>query len=110
MTLRNGNKLSWGTYAMFLYCEKNNCDLSGLLDQLVNLQVNLKTVIAMVQAAYSAANDGKELSAQSVAMWIDSCGGIFAEDGELIDFINYVVKNTVVKESQPITEEGEKKS
>lgn len=109
MILKNGWTLRWGTYAMFLYCEKNNCDLSGLLDQLVNLQVNIKTVIKMVQAAYSAVNDG-ELSTLQVADWIDECGGIFAQDGELIDFINHVVKNTVVKESQPIEGEGEKKS
>lgn len=109
MTLKNGWKLQWGTYAMFLYCEKNNCDLSGLLEQLANLQVNIKTVILMVQAAYSAENES-ELSSQEVAKWIDSCGGIFAQEGELIDFINHVVKNTVVKESQPIEGEEEKKS
>ena len=109
MILKNGWKLQWGTYAMFLYCEKNKCDLSGLLDQLVNLQVNIRTVILMVQAAYSAENDG-ELSTQEVAKWIDSCGGIFSQEGELVDFVNHVVKNTVVKESQPLESDGEKKS
>jgi hypothetical protein len=110
MTLKNGRTLHWGTYAMFLYCESNSCDLSGLLEQLATLQFNLKVLIQMVQAAYQSANNS-EWDAKGVAQWVDESGGVFAKDGELVDFVNYVVKNTVVNQSSPIeSEEGEKKS
>jgi len=111
MTLKNGRALHWGTYAMFLYCEDNKCDLTGLLDQLASLQFNLKVLIQMVQAAYKSANNS-EWEPREIAQWVDESGGVFAKDGELVDFVNYVVKNTIVKQSSPIEVEdsGEKKS
>lgn len=108
MTLKNGRALHWGTYAMFLYCEKYGCDLSGLLEQLASLQFNVKIIIQMVQSANEAAGN-KEWDAKDIAQWIDENGGVFAKDGELVDFVNYVVKSTVVKQSEPIAAEGEEK-
>jgi hypothetical protein len=108
MTLKNGRALHWGTYAMFLYCEKNGCDLSGLLDQLASLQFNVKIIIQMIQAANEAA-ENEEWKPKDIAQWIDENGGVFAKDGELVDFVNYVVKSTVVKQSDPIEAEGEEK-
>jgi hypothetical protein len=111
MTLKNGRALHWGTFAMFLYCESNKCDLSGLLEQLASLQFNLKVLIQMVQAAHQSANN-TEWEAKGIAQWVDENGGVFAKDGELVDFVNYVVKNTVVNQSNPIESEidEEKKS
>jgi hypothetical protein len=111
MKLKNGRTLHWGTYAMFLYCENNNCNLSGLLEQLGSLQFDLKILVQMLKAANEAA-DGEEWAIKEMLKWVDESGGVFAKDGELIDFVNYVVKNTVVNQSNPIDseEDGEKKS
>lgn len=111
MTLHNGRTLHWGTFAMLLYCEKNGCDLSGLLDQLATLQFDLKVLIKMLQAANEAAGND-EWNTKDIAQWIDDNGGVFAKDGELVDFVNYVVKSTIVKQSDPIEvdSDGEKKS
>lgn len=105
MVLTNGKSLKWGTKAMYLYCEAQGVDLAGLLEQLASLQLNLKTVIAMVRAA-----SGNTWDEDSICDWIDEQGGIFAKQGELVDFVNEVVKNTVVNQSEPIDAEEEKKS
>lgn len=105
MILANGKHLKWGTKAMFLYCEAQGVDLAGLLDQLASLQLNLKTVVAMVKAA-----SGNAWDEDGIFDWIDEQGGIFAKQGELVDFVNEVVKNTVVNQSEPLVQDDEKKS
>ena len=104
MVLANGRTLKWGTKAMFLYCEAQGVDLAGLLEQLAALQFNIKTLVAMVRAASS--NDWDE---DSIFEWIDEQGGVFAKGGELVDFVNEVVKNTVVNQSEPIAVEADEK-
>ena len=105
MVLNNGKQLKWGTKAMFLYCEAQGVDLAGLLEQLASLQLNLKTVIAMVKAA-----SGNTWDEDGICDWIDEQGGIFAKQGELVDFVNEVLKNTVVNQSEPLVQDEEKKS
>lgn len=110
MILKNGKSLRWGTFAMYVYCERNNCDLEGLLGQLSSMQFNIKTLGLMIQAAHYAANK-TEWELEDIFNWVDDNGGIFAKEGELIDFANYIVKNTVVSQSEPIViESDEKKS
>jgi hypothetical protein len=106
MILKNGKTLRWGTYAMYLFCERNNCDLEGLLELLSSMKFNLKTLSQMIQVAYYAANK-TEWELESVFDWIDENGGVFAKEGELIEFANYVVKATIVNQSNPINPEGE---
>ena len=95
--LKNGKSLKWGTFAMMQYCERQAVDLSGLLEQLASLQLNIKTLVAMVFAASNG-----EWDEAGICDWIDENGGIFAKDGEVVDFVNYVLKNTVVNQSEPI--------
>jgi hypothetical protein len=106
--LNNGKSLKWGTFAMMQYCEKQNVDLGGLLEQLASLQFNIKVLVAMVLAASNGTWDE-----EGICEWIDENGGVFAKSGEVVDFVNYVVKNTVVNQSDPIdipATEVEKKS
>jgi hypothetical protein len=105
--LKNGKTLKWGTFAMMQYCERQAVDLSGLLEQLASLQLNIKTLVAMVYAASNGQWDEA-----GICDWIDENGGIFAKDGEVVDFVNYVLKNTVVNQSEPVemAETDEKKS
>jgi hypothetical protein len=109
MILKNGKELKWGTFAMYVYCERNNCDLEGLLGQLGSMQFNLKTFVQLIQASYYAANK-TEWALESIFEWVDENGGVFAKEGELIDFANYVVKNTIIKQSDPLNVDAEKKS
>lgn len=108
MILKNGRALRWGTFAMYIFCERNNCDLEGLLKQMSSIQFDLKTLASMIQAAHFAANK-TEWELESIFEWVDEQGGIFAKQGELIDFANYVVNMTIVKQSEPIAIEGEEK-
>lgn len=100
-------QLEWGTYAMFLYCEKQKIDLKGFGEQVANLQFSLPVMIAMVQCAVVAAGQ-PEPDIKTVCDWIDDCGGLLAQTGPLQDFANYMLKRTVLTTSEP--EEQEKKS
>lgn len=91
---------------MSLYCEKAKVDLSGLFEELSKLQYSIPVLVTMLQSASEAAT-GVVPEFKEVCEWIDDCGGMLAKEGPLVDFVNYVVKNTVVNVSQ---EEEEKKS
>lgn len=99
-------QLKWGTYSMSLYCERAKTDLSGLFDELSKLQYSIPVLVNMIQSSSEAAT-GFVPEYKEVCEWIDDCGGMLAKNGPLVDFVNYVVKNTIVNVSQ---EEEEKKS
>lgn len=92
-------QLGWGTYAMYLFCEKQKTDLRGFSEQIAQLQFSIPVMVALLQSAVLAAK-GKEPSTEEVCDLIDECGGILATSGPLIDFAAYIVDKTVVKTSE----------
>jgi len=91
--------LEWGTYAMFLYCEKQKIDLQGFAEQISSLQFSIPIMIAMIQSSVVAAG-GVEPDTKEVCEIIDECGGLLAKSGPLHDFANYMINRTVLNTSE----------
>lgn len=100
-------QMEWGTYAMYLYCEKRGIDLKGFAEEISNLQFNIPVIVSMLQVAVVAAKQ-PEPEFSEVCTWIDECGGLLASSGPLHEFANYVIKKTVLNTSDEV--EVEKKS
>jgi hypothetical protein len=98
--------MEWGTYAMYLYCEKRGIDLKGFAEEISSLQFNIPVIVNMLQSAVMATKQPCPEFGE-VCEWIDECGGLLAQSGPLHDFANYVIKRTVLNVSG---EEEEKKN
>ena len=97
-------QMEWGTYAMYLYCEKRGIDLKGFAEEIGNLQFSIPVIVTMLQSAVKATKK-PEPEFDEVCEWIDECGGLLAQSGPLHDFANYVITRTVLKTSDPVSEE-----
>ena len=111
LTTKKGREveLDWGTYAMYLYCEKKGIDLKGFGEQMSSMSFDLGVLIAMLQVGVQAA--GKpEPTLKDCCDIIDECGGVLAQDGQLHGFLNYVINRTVLKTSEEDVEEKKSNS
>jgi hypothetical protein len=96
--------MEWGTYAMYLYCEKRGIDLKGFAEEVSNLQFNIPVIVSLLQSAVKATKK-PEPEFDEVCLWIDECGGLLAQSGPLHEFANYVISRTVLTTSDPVTQE-----
>ena len=94
----------WGTYAMYLFCKENNIDLKGFADKMATLQFDIDTLISLIQVSVVAAGQPKP-ELKEVCVWIDECGGLLKQEGPLSDFLNYILERTVLRTTEPETEE-----
>ena len=96
--------LKWGTYAMMLFTDKRGKEIEHFFEVLQEISEKLATpqkmflvVRDMICAGYECAN-GKPLTDKQACDYIDECGGILSiNQGQLIDYINYVIKLTFVR-------------
>lgn len=102
--LKIGDKivnLKWGTYAMKLLCDRMVITMDGFFEMLSKMadspsqQDAFDMLQGFLHAGYEYANGVKATDMQ-VCEWIDELGGIIAvNNGQLLDYINYVVKSTM---------------
>ena len=93
--------LKWGTYAMKLLCERTGNTLDGFFALLGKMADNpsqqdaFDMLQAFIHAGYEYANKAK-VTDEEVCEWIDEMGGIInVNNGQMVDYINYVVKSTM---------------
>lgn len=113
--LKTNNKtinLKWGTWAMREFCIVNKIGIDEYFKMLANTQTNLDLIVQLVYIGYkSACNSNKqevEYTETDVCDWIDEVGSIFATDGQLIEYLKYIVNNTVTT-VQGVQKEEKKK-
>ena len=95
-------KLKWGTYAMKLFCERLQMDINCFFDLLGEFANGsskraeiFKIVEGFIHAGFEYAN-GAKMSDMEVCELIDECGGMLKlEKGQIIDYVNYVIENTI---------------
>jgi len=100
LKLKNNNiNLKWGTWAMREFCVKNNVSIDKYFELLGKSQFDLDLIVQMVYIGYkSACVSNKEeilFTEIDVCDWIDEIGSIFTSEGQLIDYIKYIIENTV---------------
>ena len=107
-------QLKWGTWAMREFCVAKGITIDKYFDVLANTQFDLDNIIKLVFVGYkSACVSNKELiehSEDDICDWIDELGGILATEGQLIDYVKYIVERTVisVQGNKPKKEEKKK--
>ena len=92
--------LKWGTWAMRRACELAGEDgkplpLQDFFDSLLGSSYDFRKIAIFLQSAAESANRGPvEYTEHDYGDWLDECGGILAQEGQIIDFFNYVIKAT----------------
>jgi hypothetical protein len=88
--------LKWGTWAMREFCTQNNITLEKYFEYLQDSKFDLKLLIQMVNIGYlSACISLKEeivFNDVDVCDWIDELGSVFNPEGQLVDYIKYIIK------------------
>jgi hypothetical protein len=112
-TNNNTIHLKWGTWAMREFTKQNNIGIDEYFKVLSTAQTSLDIIVQLVYIGYkSACVSNKQEVAYSIddaCEWIDEVGSIFSEEGQIIDYIKYIVENTVHTISGVKKEEEKKK-
>lgn len=100
--LRLNNKtisLKWGTWAMREFCVENNIGIDKYFELLGKTQFDLNLVVKMIYIGYKSACVSNKQSIDytevDVCDWIDELGGLFNTEGQFIEYVKYIVENTV---------------
>lgn len=105
--------LKWGTWAMREFCLKHNIGIDKYFELLSTSQFNLDLIVQMVYIGYkSACASRKEdviYTEVDACDWIDEIGSIFVTEGQLVDYIKYIVSSTVTTVQGANPKEEEKK-
>jgi hypothetical protein len=98
-TNNNTIHLKWGTWAMREFTKQNNIGIDEYFKVLSTAQTSLDIIVQLVYIGYkSACVSNKQEVAYSIddaCEWIDEVGSIFSEEGQIIDYLKYIVENTV---------------
>lgn len=110
----NNNKinLKWGTWAMREFCIERGITIDKYFELLSNTQYDLDVLIKLVYIGYKSACVSKKeeiiFDENDACDWIDELGSIFASEGQLVDYIKYVVNCTIVSVQGKPKEEKKK--
>jgi hypothetical protein len=98
-TNNNTIHLKWGTWAMREFTKENNIGIDEYFKVLSTAQTSLDVIVQLVYIGYkSACVSNKQEIAYTIddaCEWIDEVGSIFSEEGQIIDYLKYIVENTV---------------
>ena len=100
LKLKNNNiNLKWGTWAMREFCVKNNVTIDKYFELLGKSQFDLDLIVQMVYIGYkSACVSNKEeilFTEVDVCDWIDELGGLYNTEGQIMEYVKYVISTTV---------------
>ena len=111
-TNNNTINLKWGTWAMKEFTKVNNITIEEYFNVLASAQTNLDVIVQVVYIGYKAAcisnKQEVEFTEVDACEWIDEAGGIFKPDGQIVEYLKYVVETTV-HSVQGVTKDEKKK-
>jgi hypothetical protein len=104
--------LKWGTWAMREFCAVNNIGIDKYFELLGKTQYDLDVVVKMVYIGYKSGcvsnKQPVEYTEDDVCDWIDELGGLFNTEGQFIEYIKYIITNTVTTVQGVVKEEKKK--
>jgi hypothetical protein len=113
--LRLNNKtihLKWGTWAMREFCQRNNITIDKYFELLGKTQFDIDLIVQLVFIGYKSACISLKIpidyTEDETCDWIDEMGTIFSSEGQLIDYIKYIIESTVNSVKTTTTEEKKK--
>jgi hypothetical protein len=109
----NTIQLKWGTWAMREFCIAKGITVDKYFDVLANTQFDIDNIIKLVYIGYKSAcvsnKQDIEYKEEDACDWIDELGSILATEGQLIDYIKYIVDRTIISVQSNGTKKDEKK-
>ena len=91
-------QLKWGTWAMREFCVAKGITIDKYFELLSNTHFDLDVIIKMVYIGYKSAclsnKQGIEYDENDACDWIDEVGSIFDANGQIIDYVKYIVLST----------------
>jgi hypothetical protein len=98
-TNNNTIHLKWGTWSMREFTKQNNIGIDEYFKVLSTAQTSLDIIVQLVYIGYKSAcvsnKQSVEYTIDDACEWIDEVGSIFSEEGQIIDYLKYVVESTV---------------
>ena len=107
-------QLKWGTWAMREFCNAKGVTIEKYFEVLGKSQFDLDSIIKLVYCGYKSAcvtNKAEVIYTEDdICDWIDELGSIFASEGQLVDYIKFIVELTVtsIQGGKPNKEEKKK--
>ena len=99
--LRLNNKtiqLKWGTWAMREFCIAKDITIDKYFELLSNTHYDLDILVKLVHIGYKSACVSKkeaiEFDEVDACDWIDEIGSIFDTNGQLIEYVKYIISTT----------------
>jgi hypothetical protein len=109
----NTIQLKWGTWAMREFCIAKGITVDKYFDVLANTQFDIDNIIKLVYIGYKSAcvsnKQDIEYKEEDACDWIDELGSILATEGQLIDYIKYIVDRTIISVQSNGAKKDEKK-
>lgn len=104
--------LKWGTWAMREFCLANNIGIDKYFELLGRTQFDLDLVVKMIHIGYKSAcvsnKQDVEYTETDVCDWIDELGGLFNTEGQIMEYVKYIISTTVTT-VQGVAKEEKKK-
>jgi hypothetical protein len=104
--------LKWGTWAMREFCAINNISIDKYFEILGKTQYDLDTVVKLIYIGYKSScvsnKQPVEYNEDDVCDWIDELGGLFNTEGQFIEYVKYIISNTVTTVQGVVKEEKKK--
>jgi len=111
-TNNNTINLKWGTWAMKEFTKVNNISIEQYFNLLATAHTNLDVIVQLVYIGYKSAcvstKQDIEYTEVDACDWIDEVGSIFQAEGQLVDYMKYIV-DTTMNSVQGVTKEEKKK-
>jgi hypothetical protein len=106
--------LKWGTWSMREFCTEQNITIDKYFELLGNTHLNLDIIVKMFYIGYKSAcisnKEAVEYTELDICDWIDDLGGIFNSEGQFIEYVKYIVSQTVTTVQGTAVKEEKKKS
>ena len=107
-------QLKWGTWAMREFCISKGITIDKYFEVLGKSQFDLDNIIKLVYIGYKSAcvSNKTEIiyTEDDICDWIDELGSIFVMEGQLIDYIKFIIELTVtsIQGNKPSKDEKKK--
>jgi hypothetical protein len=107
----NTIQLKWGTWAMREFCNAKGITIDKYFELLTNTHFDLDIIVKLVYIGYQSACVSNKVTIEydevDACDWIDEIGSIFDTNGQLIDYVKYIISTTTT--SVKTVESKEKK-
>lgn len=107
--------LKWGTWSMHEFTKDKNLTIQEFFQVLGNSQIDLGNIVTFIYVGYKHAaqstNQELQYTPSDVFDWLDEMGGMLDVDGQVMNYLKYIVSTTtlIVSKKEVVTEKKKAK-